>query len=583
MKKIIILFIIIFSLFFVPITYSKYTETVSKSFTLNVRQPQYHIAFRDNELNAELPSEYQEVSYIESTGKEYIDTGIIAKGTIGFEVSFFSYDKFTGTYPGYGSIFGGRTSSAKNEIQVTTYSTNNNSTGTFRYGTTSNQAYINLEETNIISYLNEDYTVNGIVYNIPRTNFNSNQQMTIFAVNNGGNITQHGKVRLYYLKLYDDNTLVRNFIPCLRISDGEIGLYDTISKTFFTNKGTGEFQTSENSFQTFDYGTSKKLVANQFTRSGLHFINWNTNPDGTGTSYEDEAMIQNLSSKEGEVINLYAQWKENEYFKIQYHINANDLPEGYQEVEFIESTGTQYLNTGVTPKGSIGFETKFKTNNIYSQSESKYGSIFGGRDDSQLNEVQLTTYISEGVSYGTFRYANSSHEGNIELNTINNIKYIGNDYITNKGTYQLPRETFSSPYPMTIFAVNDGGEIKQFGLVRLYKLKIYDGETLIRDYVPCYRTNDNVIGLYDKINATFITNQGKGIFLKDKIQEFVYEVKTKLEKNEYEREGYTFHSWNTEPDGTGISFIDEQQIKYTEYIENDFMNLYAQWIPNENQ
>ena len=172
---------------------------------------------------------------------------------------------------------------------------------------------------------------------------------------------------------------------------------------------------------------------------------------------------------------------------------------------------------------------------------------------------------------------------NIELNTINNIKYIGNDYITNKGTYQLPRETFSSPYPMTIFAVNDGGEIKQFGLVRLYKLKIYDGETLIRDYVPCYRTNDNVIGLFDKVNATFITNQGKGIFLKDKIQEFVYEVKTKLEKNEYEREGYTFHSWNTEPDVTGISFTDEQQIKYTEYIENDFMNLYAQWIPNENQ
>lgn len=583
MKKIVILFLVIFSLFFVPITYSKYTETVSKSFTLNIRQPQYYIAFRDNELNEELPSEYQEVSYIESTGKEYIDTEIIAKGTIGFEVSFFSYDKFTSSYPGYGSIFGGRTASTKNEIQVTTYSTTDNKNGTFRYGTTSNSAYINLNETNIISYLNEDYTVNGIVYNVPRTNFNSNQKITIFAVNNGGTITQYGKVRLQYLKLYDDNILVRDYIPCLRISDGEIGLYDTVSKTFFTNKGTGEFQISENSLQTFDYGTSEKLVANQFTRSGLHFINWNTKADGTGTSYEDEATILNLSSKEGDLINLYAQWKENEYYKIRYHLNANDLPEGYQEVEFIESTGTQYLNTGVAPKGTIGFETKFKTNNTYSQAEPKYGSIFGGRDDSQLNEVQLTTYISAGVNYGTFRYANASHEGNIELDAVNNIKYIGNDYTTNKGTYQLARETFTSPYPMTIFAVNDGGEIKQFGLVRLYKLKIYDGESLIRDYVPCYRISDNVIGLYDKVNNAFISNQGTGTFLKDKVQEFVYEVKTKLEKNEYEREGYTFHSWNTKPDGTGISFTDEQQIKYTEYIENDFMNLYAQWTPNENQ
>ena len=53
-------------------------------------------------------------------------------------------------------------------------------------------------------------------------------------------------------------------------------------------------------------------------------------------------------------------------------------------------------------------------------------------------------------------------------------------------------------------------------------------------------------------------------------------------QNEYEREGYVFDSWNTKPDGTGISFSDEQEIKYIEQIENDYINLYAQWVPKTN-
>lgn len=582
-KKFIFIILTLFSLFFVPITYSKYTETVSKSFTLNVRQPRYHVTYLDNDISASIPEEYQKIEYIESTGTQYIDTGVIAKGTIGFEVAFFSNDKFTGSYPGYGSVFGARTGSAKNEIQVTTYSNSLNKRGTFRYGNESYGANINLEVKNYISYLNNEYTVNGIVYDIPRTTFNSNKNITIFAVNNNGTVIQHGHVKLYSLKLYDNNILIRDFVPCFRISDGEIGLYDIVTKSFYINQGTEDFIVNNSSIQTFEYGTSGRLLPNALTRGGYHFIKWNTMPDGSGKSYEDEATVLNLSSKDDDVINLYAQWKQNEYFTIKYHLNFSDLPQGYKPLEFIESTGSEYLDTGVSPKGTIGFETKFKTYNTFSGSESQYGSVFGGRDDSQKNEVQVTTYITELVNYGTFRYANSSYEANIELEKINNIKYLGNTYTTNKGTYQVNRETFQSPYTMTIFAVNDGGEIKQFGRVRMYKLKIYDGETLIRDYVPCYRESDNTPGLYDRVNNKFITNLGTGELKSEKVQQAIYEVKTNLEKNEFERIGYTFHSWNTSQDGSQNSYIDEQTIKFTDYIDNNHIDLYAQWTPNKYQ
>ena len=42
----------------------------------------------------------------------------------------------------------------------------------------------------------------------------------------------------------------------------------------------------------------------------------------------------------------------------------------------------------------------------------------------------------------------------------------------------------------------------------------YDGDTLIRNYIPCYRKSDNEIGLYDIVNNVFYTNQGTGVFLK---------------------------------------------------------------------
>ena len=46
---------------------------------------------------------------------------------------------------------------------------------------------------------------------------------------------------IFNCQLYDGNTMVRNFIPCIRKSDNKPGMYDTVSKTFYTNAGTGEF------------------------------------------------------------------------------------------------------------------------------------------------------------------------------------------------------------------------------------------------------------------------------------------------------------------------------------------------------
>lgn len=49
------------------------------------------------------------------------------------------------------------------------------------------------------------------------------------------------KTRVYGSWMKNGDTLVRNFVPALRLSDSKPGLYDTVNDVFYTNAGTGEF------------------------------------------------------------------------------------------------------------------------------------------------------------------------------------------------------------------------------------------------------------------------------------------------------------------------------------------------------
>lgn len=61
--------------------------------------------------------------------------------------------------------------------------------------------------------------------------------------------------------------------------------------------------------QVFSYDEAQKLTENAFTRDGYTFTGWNTEPDGSGTSYADGTTVNNLTSVDGETITLYAQWQ----------------------------------------------------------------------------------------------------------------------------------------------------------------------------------------------------------------------------------------------------------------------------------
>ena len=88
------------------------------------------------------------------------------------------------------------------------------------------------------------------------------------------------------------------------------------------------------------YDTAQNLSKNILDVAGYTFTGWNTNAAGTGTSYEDEETVNNLTATKNGKVNLYAQWDVNHY-EVEYVLNA---PEGCTVIagEPMENTAHTY-------------------------------------------------------------------------------------------------------------------------------------------------------------------------------------------------------------------------------------------------
>jgi uncharacterized repeat protein (TIGR02543 family) len=79
--------------------------------------------------------------------------------------------------------------------------------------------------------------------------------------------------------------------------------------------------------QYFLYDETKPLTENQFKVVGRTFLNWNTKPDGSCDTFEDQQTVSNLIDAYDEdhdgVVTLYAQWQVHKY-RVKYDLNWQD-------------------------------------------------------------------------------------------------------------------------------------------------------------------------------------------------------------------------------------------------------------------
>ena len=180
----------------------------------------------------------------------------------------------------------------------------------------------------------------------------------------------------------------------------------------------------------------------------------------------------------------------------------------YQEVEYLESTGTQYIDTGFKPNDNTRIVLKAKAKILNDNSSHWW---YGVRKSSAVDAFGFMSQVSNTKVTIWFGTKSVNHEFGTSL--LNEIVVIDqNKNITSleyqDGTSEIVTNgkiAFSSDYNLFIGSINLGGSPASAAASfngSIYGCKIYDNGIIVRDLVPCVN-KEGEYGLYDKVNFSF--------------------------------------------------------------------------------
>ena len=364
--------------------------------------------------------EIHPVEYLESTGVEYIDTGV-EKGSVSIirTIADLSFNNLsTINAAGWGqSLSGGCFGFKQNATYIYFNLTGTDENSTLGY-TAGKRLKFDLDGVNGTFTI---YDGESVAYTATKTSSTStsNDVGILFGFKNTSGINTKAQT-IYSYKMYKNNALVRDYIPA--IDENGVGfMFDRVSHTIYDNAGTGAF--------------------------------------------------------------------------------------GYpaREVEYLEGTGTQYIDTGV--RGFADFEIGVKLRESVSNV-----SIFCS------NNYRLERYNASNP-YWRFRNNNDFYISSVPITEYHVMAWKNDEVYADGVKLQDFAKTWNVPANMTLFGASASSSFPSM----IYFCKLWnptDG-TLLRDFIPVYK--DGLSGLLDKANGVLYQNSGTGTFTTGKIVEPEYE------------------------------------------------------------
>lgn len=193
---------------------------------------------------------------------------------------------------------------------------------------------------------------------------------------------------------------------------------------------------------------------------------------------------------------------------------ASRLPAEYQEVEYIQNSRNdglnQYIDTGctlttnaravVTEEQDVITQYTWQEHGVSGNDSFAFGT-YGNNIYYAVNSSDIDTHVA--FPFGT----KLTHD----LNAYSGYYSAYNEVTKTELFRDNNLASFiGSSKSFWLFRYHGGGQ--HFTYSKLYSAQIYDGTTLLRDLVPCYRKLDSKPGLYDLVNDVFYTNAGSGEF-----------------------------------------------------------------------
>ena len=449
---------------------------------------------------------YEILDYLESSGTQYIDTGVVyandtklsqrfcAVGFTGAQMQMGALDKVSGVWHRFHWGVRGAANieynmwAAVGDVYTMLYAGENGWVG------------MTIDASGV------SYTETG------------HSTIGIFGRNSGGTFTC-GKFRVGQTRIWKGGNLVRLLAPARRTADGVLGLYDYCESKFYVNEGTGEFAAGPtlkiiaiakrlpDSQQSIDLPVEaycplpvvKNEAGRTLTKDVDYTVTWTDNTRyGVGTctvsgigDYSDAVSAQTE-------------------FLIAPQAK---LPQGFQRLFYLEATGTvHYVDTGIHPTLNTRITARAQTTtraNTY---------IVGILDTPQWRRFHLG---AKWINSSAF-YLAAGVGGNETQN-------ITDDFLIDSGWNKLTMDAYTQTY-----SLNDGNPgtlgtggtlptdstLRIFGRmsnnsgnnvgnpVRIADAVFYESGVKTHEFIPCRRESDGVLGLYDTVGRQFLVNSG---------------------------------------------------------------------------
>ncbi len=338
------------------------------------------------------------------------------------------------------------------------------------------------------------------------------------------------------------------------------------------NYGIGETKAdSENKSGIYDTSYEIEVDQNTFVRENHTFIGWNTEPDGSGKSYEKGDKVELDTENNFEV--LYAQWQEHEKYDYSLIYNAN-FGENEEKADKENVEGVYDLAYEI----EVDQNTFTRENYDFIGWNTQADGL--GKAYEIGEEVELTAEENNEVLYAQWQ----EHE-KYNYSLIYNANFGENEEKADKenveGVYDLAYEievdqnTFTREnYDFIGWNTEADGSGDTYAQGSVVELDVsYNNEVLYAQWQEHEKYDYSLI-----YNANFGENELKA---DSENAENVYNEihNIKVDENAFVREGFTFAGWNTEADGSGEEYETDGIVVLT--AEENTETLYAQWVEAE--
>ena len=194
--------------------------------------------------------------------------------------------------------------------------------------------------------------------------------------------------------------------------------------------------------------------------------------------------------------------------------SSGGLPEGYTAVNYLQSSGTQWIEMGVAPNQNTKAVLKIIINDF---NEIHGSSLIGSRTDTNSND-QFFTYL-DGVGGGRFLLRVDGQAQAISWTGLTTDKIYT---VTLSGTEMKAELEDGTAVFSKTFSVSDFESTVTMALFkskpldrgfrgRIYSCKHYSGDELIQDFVPCLDA-EGVPCMFDLVSRQSFYNKGSGSF-----------------------------------------------------------------------